>query len=54
MKHYELVEFLSNLYVKAPFTNVKPARTNVKALPYWWISGDGSGSTAHAVSCENI
>jgi len=44
MKHYKFVEFLSNLNVKPPCTNVKP--------PYWRLSGDGSGSTAHAVSCE--
>jgi len=30
MKHYKLVEFLSNLNVKPPGTNVKPPRTNVK------------------------
>jgi len=30
MKHYESVEFLSNLNVQPPCTNVKPPRTNVK------------------------
>jgi len=35
MKHYKLVEFLSNLNVKPPFSKVKP--------PYWRLSGDGSG-----------
>jgi len=42
MKHYKLVEFLSNLYVKPPCTNAKPPRKNVKP-PYWRLSGDGSG-----------
>jgi len=37
-KHYKLVEFLSNLYVKPPCTNVKP--------PYWRLSGDGSALNA--------
>jgi len=44
MKHYKLVEILSNLNVMPPSTDVKP--------PYWQLTGDGSGSTAHAVSCE--
>jgi len=34
MKHHKLVEFLSNLNVKPPRTNVKP--------PYWRLSYDGS------------
>jgi len=34
MKHYKLVEFLSNLDAKPPRTNVKP--------PYLRLSGDGS------------
>jgi len=41
MKHYELVDFLSNWNVKPPCTNAKPPRTNVKP-PYWRLSGDGS------------
>jgi len=37
MKHYKLVEFLSNLNVKPPCTNVKPPRTNVKPpLTTFW------------------
>jgi len=40
MKHYKLVERLSNLNVKPPCTNVKPFRTNVKP-PYWRHPGDG-------------
>jgi len=51
MKHYKLVEFLSNLNAKPSCTNVKPPGTYAKP-PYWRLSGDGSGSTAHAVSCE--
>jgi len=43
MKHYELVEFLSNLNVKPPCANVKPPRTNVKP-PYGRLSGDGSAA----------
>jgi len=36
MKHYKLVEFLSNLKVKTPRTNAK--------LFYWRLSGDSSAS----------
>jgi len=41
MKHYELVEILSNLNVKPSLHERKPPRTNVKP-PYWRLSGDGS------------
>jgi len=42
MKHYKLVEFLSNLNVKPPLHECKALpRTNVKS-PYWRLSGDGS------------
>jgi len=42
LKHYKLVEFLSNLNVKTRCKNAKPPLTNVKP-PYWRLSGDGSG-----------
>jgi len=41
MKHYKLVEFLSNLDVKPPLHKCKDPRTNVKPS-YWRLSGDGS------------
>jgi len=39
MKHYKLVEFLSNLNVKPSCTNAPP-RTNINP-PFWRLSGDG-------------
>jgi len=42
MKHYKLVEYLSNLNVKPPRTNVKSSPHKRKAPPYWRLSGDGS------------
>jgi len=39
MKHYKSVELLSNFRLSSPpWTNVK--------LPYWKLSGDGSGTTS--------
>jgi len=45
MKHYKLVEFLSNLNVKSPLHEREDPRTNVKP-PYWRLSGGGSGATS--------
>jgi len=42
MKHYKLVQFLSNLNVKPPLHERKAPHTNTKS-PYWRRPGDGSG-----------
>ena len=40
MKHYNLVEFLSNLNVKPPLLGHK-APPHKRKTPYWGLSGDG-------------
>jgi len=46
MKHYKLVEFLSNLNVKPPLHERK--------APYWRLSGDGSELSALPVAALAI
>jgi len=41
MKHYKLVEFLSDLNVKLPLHEHKALLHKCK-VPYWRLSGDGS------------
>jgi len=53
MKHHKLVEFLSNLYVKPPCTNIKPPRTNVNP-PYWRLSGNGSVGDVNVFPCYDV
>jgi len=51
MKHYKLVEFLSNLNVNPPLHERK-APPHKRKAPYWRLSGDGSDLTSFPVAID--